>query len=303
MESKRRILGVQRETVAEVLPSGTDENSQFQVGDELTTLLDEVLNNKTRSILIFDDFSGRFTDFDLVQLATVIKFNTSLVAITISGVDIGDEAVGLLCQSLVRTNVQYIDFTNTPLDEEAGGSLAALAHCNQNLRTVIVTDTLISEEMMDEIDVACMNNEAEHDAPPVVPIDPKRTMYCVAHVFQACPNGDYCLMSHAPPGCVGNAVGEYDWEKALPPPPKEGATWRGNTGDDDDDGRPKLKIDLKKAKMREVRGEKRVEETSKPAAVDEDDDGLPVGTIVMGTVVLCSLALLVVTIVPLIRRR
>ena len=159
-----------------------------------------------------------------------------------SGVNVGDEGVTLLCQALVRSNVQYIDLTNTPLDDEAGMSLAALARCNRNLRTVIVTDTLISEEIMDEIDLACQINESTGDPDPIPPVQ-SDTRYCVAHLFDACPNGNYCLYSHALTASshVDQRQLDADWERALPPPPREGATWR-----DDSDEPRQLRIDLSK---------------------------------------------------------
>lgn len=256
-EQKQRMLGAQRGAAAVIPSSGVDENTKFKVGDDVSVLLDEVLNNKTRAVLIFDDFSGLFSDFELYQLSVVVKFNTSLVAITINGVDISDESVAMLCQALVPTNVQCIDFTNTPLSEEAGSSLAALARCNSNLRTVVVTDTLVSEEMMDEIDVACMDNETTGNELRVGVADPERPMYCVAHVFQACPNGEYCLLSHAPPGCSSSGAKELlNWEKALPPAPKAGASWRaGEDSDDDGDGtkKPKLRVNFDLMKRRAKR--------------------------------------------------
>lgn len=244
-DGRQRTLGVQRTTDEVLPPSDPSENTKYRAGDDIGILLDEVLNNKTRAILVFDDFSGKFSDFDLYQLSVVMRFNTSLVAITISGVDIGDETVAMLCQSLIPTNVQYVDFTNTPLDEEAGSSLAALARCNTNLRTVVVTDTLISEELMDEIDVACMDNEIANDAARVVTTDPDRTLYCYANILQCCPNGEYCLFSHdRPGGGVIKAKSLLDWDKALPPPPKVGASWRP-AQDDDDDSPKRMRVDLK----------------------------------------------------------
>jgi hypothetical protein len=266
-DGKQRTLGVQRAAADVLPPSDPKENTQYKVGDDIGVLLDEVLNNKTRAILVFDDFSGKFTDFDLYQLSVVIRHNTSLVAITISGVDIGDETVALLCQSLIPTNVQYIDFTNTPLDEEAGSSLAALARCNTNLRTVVVTDTLISEDLMDEIDVACMDNEIANDAPRVVTVDPDRTLYCYAHVLQCCPNGEYCLFSHSQPGNSSSRPKSLlDWDKALPPPPKEGASWKPQYDDDGEEGSPKMRLDLKQFRDARKRVATSAPVSSSPAA-------------------------------------
>lgn len=277
-DGRQRTLGVQRAAGDVLPPSDVNENTKYKAGDDIGILLDEVLNNKTRAILVFDEFSGRFTDFDLYQLSVVMRFNTSLVAITVSGVDIGDETVAMLCQSLIPTNVQYIDFTNTPLDEEAGSSLAALARCNTNLRTVVVTDTLITEDLMDEIDVACMDNEIANDAPRVGSIDPDRTLYCYANVLQCCPNGEYCLFSHAAPGGSSSSRGKdlLDWDKALPPPPKEGASWRPQRGDVDEDGEaPRMRLDLKKFRNARRKGQTDAPDaaaTESPMAPTAQDD-------------------------------
>lgn len=272
-DGRQRTLGVQRAAEEVMPPSDPSENTKYKAGDDIGILLDEVLNNRTRAILVFDDFSGKFSDFDLYQLSVVMRFNTSLVAITISGVDIGDETVAMLCQSLIPTNVQYVDFTNTPLDEEAGSSLAALARCNTNLRTVVVTDTLISEELMDEIDVACMDNEIANDAPRVITTDPDRTVFCYANVLQCCPNGDYCLLSHEAPGGVSaRAKTLLDWDKALPPPPKAGASWRPAQEDEDDNGAPRMRVDLKKFRDARRNGASATSATSSPTTTHEPNN-------------------------------
>ena len=239
-ERKQRVLGVQREAPVTSTKFG-NENSRYKVGDDISILLDEVLNNSVRSILIFDQFSGQFSDMEVYSLSVVFKYNFSVLALTISGCDIGDEAVSMLCEALVHTNVQYIDFTSTPLDDEAGRSLAGLAHCNQNLRTVVIDDTLISEELMDEVDVCCQFNESNNPNPQVTPIDPNRTRYCVAHFCGGCPNGDYCLLSHAPINSRGGVRAEANWRKELPPDPEEGASWMP-----EGEEKPRLKFTFQK---------------------------------------------------------
>ena len=233
-----RTLGVQRE-LSETLGRNKvlfDENSKYHVGMDLTILLDEVLNNMIRSLMIYDTFSGNFTDYELQCLCTVIKYNKSLIAINMNGVDIGDGAVGILCDNLISSNVQYMDFTNTPLDDDAGRSLLALVHNNHSLRTIIVDDTLISEEIMDDIDLACVFNEKTYDLPEVYRIDPARRRYCVQHLFGTCPNGIICPWSH---DAVGSLEQDMTYVKdkpkklELPPPPEAGASWRG--ADDEDD--------------------------------------------------------------------
>ena len=179
-------------------------NSNFRVGHtDIFVLLDEVLNNSIRSILIFgdmedDDLVSCFGDADMSALAMVSRYNTSLLAITINNVDVGDHAVSLLCDALVRSRVRLLDFSDTFFDDEAGRAILALAHNNPNLRTVIIDNTLICDELMDEIDSACQYNDVCYPCPEPVPILPHRMRYCVRHLFQYCPDGDYCLYSHAP---------------------------------------------------------------------------------------------------------
>ena len=242
---RRRVLGVQRDVGQLVSSSGM--NSKYTVGADIMILLDEVLNNSTRAVLVFGDFSSNFSDFEMYQLAKVIQYNHSLVAVTISSVDIGDDLIGVFCQALMRSNIQYLDFTNTPIDDDAGTSLAALAQCNPNLRTVIVTNTLISDDIMDEIDAACLNNETNFDVPCPPPILPNRTRYCVAHIFHSCPNGQYCLLSHAPPGASERRdLNALDWDCALENHRlTAGATWRT----DDEFSKP-LTIDLQRSRIR-----------------------------------------------------
>jgi hypothetical protein len=246
MERKQRVLGVQREAPAASAKSG-NENSRFRVGDDISVLLDEVLNNSVRSVHIFDQFSGQFSDMEVYSLSLVFKYNYSVLALTISGCDIGDEAVSMLCEALVHTNIQHVDFTNTPLDDEAGCSLAGLAHCNQNLRTVVIDDTLISEDLMDEIDVCCQYNESTNPNPPIQPIDPGRTRYCVAHFCGGCPNGDFCLMSHAAITARGGAKAVARFRRELPPEPEEGASWQPQG-----EQRQRLKLNIQKAPKRSL---------------------------------------------------
>lgn len=222
-----RVLGAQREMPTPSAGS-VSENSAFRVGDDVTILLEEVLNNSIRAVLVYDDFSGAFTDVDLYSLSRVFRYNRSVISLCISGVDISDDAVSLLCEALMNSNVQYIDFTNTPLDDEAGSSLAALANCNKALRTVVVDDTLISEDIMDEIDLACQYNDS-FPLPKPIPIDDNRTRYCLENLFGACPYGDMCLFSHAPVGSDSQAGTPAEPAKELPPKPPQGASWKSGS--------------------------------------------------------------------------
>jgi hypothetical protein len=233
------------------ITSSPEENSKFKVGDDLYVLLDEVLNNATRAILVYDEFSGRFTDMDACALASVLRYNTSLIAVNMCGVEIGDHSVSLLCDALARSKVRVLDLSNTFLAEEAGAALAALAHCNPNLRTVIVDDTLIPEEMMDEIDLACTNNDTLYEVGAPSKIDPDRPRYCVQHCFGACPDGEFCSLTHRSISLIGKAgddaamgasAGAHSTRPLeLPPVPKEGATWRApkrvkHAGESESDG-------------------------------------------------------------------
>jgi hypothetical protein len=214
--------------------SGTgssEENSKFRVGDDLYILLDEVLNNSIRALLVYDDFSGRFTDMDACALASVLRYNTSLISVNLCGVDIGDHAVSLLCDALARSKVRVIDLSNTYLADEAGTALAALAYCNPSLRTLVLDDTLIPEELMDDIDLACQLNETKYELPPPLPIDPNRTRYCVQHCFGVCPNGEFCPLTHRSITLIGRDPSEEvsaakSKPLALPPLPAEGASWK-----------------------------------------------------------------------------
>jgi hypothetical protein len=259
MDSNRRVLGADR-NLADIIPDlgGIDtslatnipaasRNSIYRAGDDISILLDEVLNNDISAMFIYDDFES-FSDVDLYSLSIVMRKNTSVLAVTMSGVDIGDEIFGTFCESMLNSNVQYIDLCNTPLDEEAGRSIAGLAHNNTNLRTVIVEDTLISDEALDEIDLACLFNEST-----AVEISQKRAAaklkatvssdatqavmtaeaykeamaaaaakkaetprLCVANEFNSCPHGSSCLFVHGAvnsSSSVGN--GELSAEEAA----------------------------------------------------------------------------------------
>ncbi|KAK7198547.1 hypothetical protein NESM_000816400 [Novymonas esmeraldas] len=241
----------------------TNHNSNYtNVGaDEFHVLAEETLNNAIRSILVYDDFSGYFGDAEMYALSMAFQYNLSVEALTLSGIDISDEAVGALCEALVLSRVNYIDLSNTPLEDEAGRSIAALAHVNPYLRTVIIDDTLIADGVLDEIDVACQFNQSnfegnrsavdesmlrpanlsrlKHRLQQIVRAQQKRVRYCVAHLFGCCPNGDMCLYSHS----LGKSgMEEMDtslsakiaelfasggnWEERLPPRPTDGPSWR-----------------------------------------------------------------------------
>lgn len=220
-ENAIRVLGVQRE-LADVV--GSCGNSAYKVGKDISILLDEVLNNDISAVFVYGDFDGGFSDVDLYSLSVVMRKNVSVLALTINGVDIGDETMSLLCDSLLHSNVQYLDLTNTPLDEEAGRSLAALAQNNHNIRTVIVEETLISEEAMDEIDMACQFNEIGFALPSVV-IAPNKKRLCVSHQFNACPNGDFCIYAHTDNSTADAEV--RDWSELLKTEQLEtGASWK-----------------------------------------------------------------------------
>lgn len=241
----------------------TNHNSNYtNVGqDEFHVLAEETLNNAIRSILVYDDFSGYFGDAEVYSLSMAFQYNLSVEALTLSGIDISDEAICSLCEALVRSRVNYMDLSNTPLEDEAGQSIAALAHVNPYLRTVIVDDTLIADDVLDEIDVACQFNQSNYegngdavDGALLWPADlgrlkqrlqqgvrakQKRVHYCVAHLFGCCPNGEMCLYAHT----LGRSglddldtslsvkIAELfasggNWEERLPPRPSDGASWR-----------------------------------------------------------------------------
>lgn len=243
----------------------TNHNSSYVdvEGQDFAVLAEEVLNNSILSLLVFADHSPRIGDFEILSLSRAMQYNVSVEALTLSGINVCDEAISLLCESLVRSRVSYMDFSNTPLEDEAGRSIAALAHSNPYLRTVVVTATLIAEEVQDEIDVACQFNQSnfesnggktdetvfrEGEAPrlkqrlvQVIRAKERKVVLCVAHLFECCPNDDMCLYSHdlsmtsasgADQGFQQTleamfARGGGDWEEALAPLPEAGASWRG----------------------------------------------------------------------------
>ncbi|CAJ1009612.1 hypothetical protein Q4I28_004926 [Leishmania naiffi] len=241
----------------------TNHNSNYtNVGnDEFHVLAEETLNNSIRSILVYDDFSGFFGDAEVYSLSMAFQYNLSVEALTLRGINISDEAICSLCEALVRSRVNYIDLSNTPLEDEAGRSIAALAHVNPYLRTVIVDDTLIADDVLDEIDVACQFNQSnfegnkgevdesllrpadlgrlKHRLQQIIRAQERKTHYCVAHLFGCCPNGEMCLYAHS----LGKSgMDEIDaslsakiselfanggnWEERLPPRPTDGPSWR-----------------------------------------------------------------------------
>eukprot|EP00796_Vickermania_ingenoplastis_P008852 gene8852-6232_t len=242
----------------------TNHNSAYVDVEEqdFGILAEEILNNSILSVLVFADHSQRIGDFEICSLSRAMQYNVSVEALTLSGLNVSDEAICLLCESLVRSRVTFIDLSNTPLEDEAGRSLAALANINPYLRTVVVTATLIAEDIQDEIDVACQFNQSnfesnnsmidesvfrEGDAAllkqrvgQVIRVKEKKVMLCVAHLFECCPNGEHCLYSHdlsmtSTSGADQTfqkaledmfASGKDGWEKVLAPLPQEGASWR-----------------------------------------------------------------------------
>ncbi|CBZ28115.1 conserved hypothetical protein [Leishmania mexicana MHOM/GT/2001/U1103] len=241
----------------------TNHNSNYTnvCEDEFHVLAEETLNNSIRSILVYDDFSGFFGDAEVYSLSMAFQYNLSVEALTLRGINISDEAICSLCEALVRSRVNYIDLSNTPLEDEAGRSIAALGHINPYLRTVIVDDTLIADDVLDEIDVACQFNQSnfegnrgevdesmlrpadlgrlKHRLQQIVRAQEKKVHYCVAHLFGCCPNGDMCLYSHS----LGKSgmdetdtslsakiselfVNGGNWEERLPPRPTDGPSWR-----------------------------------------------------------------------------
>jgi hypothetical protein len=295
--SRQRTLGVQRD-ISETLQRAnqrdprraegrrSDENSRYHVGMDLWILLDEVVNNTIRAILIYDTFSGSFTDFEVQALSTVMKYNKSVIAINMNGVEIGDASISLLCDSLIHSNVQLMDFTNTPLDDDAGRSLLALCHLNHSIRTVVVDDTLISEDLLDDIDLACVYNEKTYPEPEVYPIEPDRRRYCVQHLFGVCPNGVFCPLSHEAIGSSHGESGDPRRRKRIVPEaqPLAGPSWQGNLADDDSN-EEKFVIDKslllqplkdqtqkeKKAKKAGERKKKQSTTEKKPKATDDSN--------------------------------
>ncbi|KAG5500906.1 hypothetical protein GH5_04492 [Leishmania sp. Ghana 2012 LV757] len=241
----------------------TNHNSNYtNVGeDEFHVLAEETLNNLIRSILVYDDFSGYFGDAEVYSLSMAFQYNLSVEALTLRGINVSDEAISSLCEALVRSRVNFIDLSNTPLEDEAGRSIAALAHINPYLRTVIVDDTLIADDVLDEIDVACQFNQSnfegskgavdesmfrpadvgrlKHRLQQIIRAQEKKIHYCVAHLFGCCPNGEMCLYAHSlgksgtdlMDTSLSAKISELfanggDWEERLPPRPTDGPSWR-----------------------------------------------------------------------------
>ncbi|KAL7697139.1 hypothetical protein N2W54_008248 [Lotmaria passim] len=241
----------------------TSHNSEYTdvAADEFRILAEETLNNSIRSVLVYDNFSGYFGDAEVYSLSLAFQYNLSVEALTLSGIDVSDESICALCEALVRSRVNYIDLSNTPLEDEAGRSIAALAHVNPYLRTVIVDDTLIADDVLDEIDVACQFNHSnwegndgrmdeslfrgadlgrlKHRLQQTIRAQHKKIHFCVAHLFGCCPNGDLCLYSHSlgtsgakeVDTSLSAKISELfanggDWEERLPPRPSDGASWR-----------------------------------------------------------------------------
>lgn len=264
----RRIVGGTSESftlkqLEQALGYFTNHNSSYTSVemDDFQSLVDEVLNNSIRSVLVYDNFSNCFGDVEVYSLSMGFQHNLSVEALTLSGINVTDESICILCESLVRSRVNFIDLSNTPLQDEAGQSLAALAHVNPYLRTVIVDDTLIPDDVLDEIDVACQFNQSNYEGngnsvdgsllnesdlsrlrkrlSQIIRSHMKRVHFCVAHLFGCCPNGELCLYSHnlSSGGADDELAGLSEkisklfttggnWEDKLPPRPQEGASWR-----------------------------------------------------------------------------
>lgn len=318
----------------------TNHNSAYTnvAEHEFHVLAEETLNNSIRSVLVYDDFSGYFGDAEVFSLSMAFQYNLSVEALTLSGINISDECVCSLCEALVRSRVNYIDLSNTPLEDEAGRSLAALAHVNPYLRTVIVDDTLIADDVLDEIDVACQFNHSnwegnggrveeglfrsadlarlKHRLQQTTRAQHRRVHFCVAHLFGCCPNGELCLYSHTlgkggleeVDTSLSAKISELfanggNWEDRLPPRPSDGASWRNP---EDDEGR---KTRLRRARLERIQAKAQEEERRTTAAAAGAGGG---GTgadrtrwaapLLNGLVGMCC-GMLVVGVVSLVARR
>lgn len=256
----------------------SNHNSSYtsvETGD-FQLLLEEVLNNSIRSVLIYADFSSFFGDEEVCSLSMAFQYNLSVEALTLSGINVSDECISALCESLVRSRVNFIDLSNTPLEDEAGRSLAALARVNPYLRTVVVDDTLITGDLLDEIDIACQYNQSNYEASGnaldesllkeadvgrlkqrlqhIIRSRQRKTNYCVLHLFGICPYGDTCICSHMLGGSGVDEQGESlsekmtrlfssggAWEERLLQPPQDGAAWRSK---DNPSEQTEVKVDL-----------------------------------------------------------
>lgn len=291
----------------------TSHNSNYTnvEKDDFQGLVEEVLNNHIRSILVYADFSTCFADEEIYSLSMAFQYNLSVEAVTLSGINVSDESIGTLCEALVRSRVNFIDLSNTPLEDEAGRSLAALARVNPYLRTVVVDDTLITGELLDEIDVACQYNQSNYEASDnavdasllseaelarlkrrlqqITRAQYRKVHYCVLHLFGICPYGESCIYSHS---LSGSGVDDGDgglsdkisklftsggnWEEKLLQPTREGAAWRG---DDDADAAGQVKLDLgkrlaiKKRLEEEKKAKKRRRRAAAAATAPEPSKG------------------------------
>lgn len=281
----------------------TNHNSAYTDVEEqdIAILLEEVLNNSIISILIFANHSPKIGEFELCCLSRSMQYNLSIEALTLSGLNVSDEAISLLCESLIHSRVSFIDFTLTPLQDEAGLSIAALAHLNPYLRTVVATATLFSEEILDEIDAACQFNHSNFESNggrtveesslregelssmkqrlvQIIRVKEKKVVLCVAHLFESCPNGEYCCYSHdlSLSSVSGGerkfkdaleamfSDGEAGWEGSLAPLPKEGASWMSP---EDREVKRRGKIDVNR--FRRNREESRVVPQNAPSSKDK----------------------------------
>lgn len=220
---QQRVIGVPL-GIHNVTTSNPEENTQFRIGStDPLILMDEVFNSSTRAVCVYgrvgnlmledgtfvegpddmieDCLDDEFGDEEMYALAAVLPYNTSLLAVNINGVAVTDCSIVQMCRALKNTKVRLVDLTNTVIDDETGLALLELAQENIHLRTVVVDDTLIAETIMDDIDMACLNNEAMvPHLPEPVPIDPMRPRYCVRNYFGVCADGDdYCAWFHGAP--------------------------------------------------------------------------------------------------------
>ncbi|CCW61036.1 unnamed protein product [Phytomonas sp. EM1] len=281
----------------QILNIFTNRNSNYTSveTDEFHTLAEEVLNNSIRSLLVFADFSSHFGDAEILSLSMALQYNLSIEALTLNGINVSDEAISAMCEALVRSRVNYINLSNTPLQDEAGSSIAALAHVNPYLRTVIVDDTLISDDVLDEIDVACQFNQSNFEAnngaidetllkpadlcrlkqrlKQIIRAHQNRVHFCVAHLFGCCPNGELCFYSHAlntsgvddTKESLSEKIAELfttggNWEEKLPPQPQAGASWRNP--DEANDSRPRLNLDRRREFKRQKKDSREIEKES-----------------------------------------
>ncbi|KEG14499.1 hypothetical protein DQ04_00431030 [Trypanosoma grayi] len=295
--------------------------------DDIQVLTAEILNNSIRSVMVFGDFSPAFSDVEVYSISVAMQYNLSLEALTINGVNVSDEAVSMLCEALVKSRVSFIDLSNAPLEDEAGRSLAALAHVNPYVRTVVLDDTLIAEEVLDEIDVACQFNQSNfegngekvdirngaevarlrHRLQHVIRAKHSNTYYCVAHLLGMCPNGDLCLYSHSPmtsgaPDANANLheriadlfAGGGKWQEKLPLPPREGASWKSP---DEQEG---YTLRLNMAKRKAV---KKRSDIAGAAGAHDKADGWRGSLRVVGTSLVVLVAAVTATALWTLRRR